>query len=118
MASSTGAAATYGKRLRAFYVRNLAADLPGGVALICRLGSAPVRARARDAIFVVLAHPDAAYAIASAELIDQVHHHQLWTHIPPDARVAEGGAIMTNNIYVVDAGVRVRCLFRPTGDVR
>jgi uncharacterized membrane protein SpoIIM required for sporulation len=49
---------------------------------------------------VVLANPDAAYAIAPADLIDKVHHHQLWTHIPPDERVAAAGLIMTNNIYV------------------
>ena len=36
------------------------------------------------AFFVVLANPDAAYAIASPDLIDRVHHHQLWTHIPPE----------------------------------
>src|SRR5260221_5083229 len=50
--------------------------------------------------FVVLANPDAAYAIAPPRLIDQVHHHQLWTHIPPEARVVEGGLIMVNNIWV------------------
>ncbi|MGH7763108.1 MAG: stage II sporulation protein M [Candidatus Dormibacteraceae bacterium] len=50
--------------------------------------------------FVVLANPDAAYAIASPKLIDSVHHHQLWTDIPPDERVAVAGLIMTNNIWV------------------
>jgi uncharacterized membrane protein SpoIIM required for sporulation len=48
----------------------------------------------------VLAHPEAAYAIADPRLIDQVHHHQLWTHIPPDERVQIAGLIMVNNIYV------------------
>jgi uncharacterized membrane protein SpoIIM required for sporulation len=51
--------------------------------------------------FVVLANPDAAYAIASPGLIDQVHHHQLWTHIPADERAQAAGLIMTHNIYVV-----------------
>jgi uncharacterized membrane protein SpoIIM required for sporulation len=51
--------------------------------------------------FVVLANPDAAYGLASPDLIDKVHHHQLWTNIPPDQRVQEGGLIMTHNIYVV-----------------
>lgn len=51
--------------------------------------------------FVVLVNPDAAYSLAPQSLIDSVHHHQLWTHIPPDQRVAEGGFIMTHNIYVV-----------------
>ena len=50
--------------------------------------------------FVVLAHPEAAYAIADPRLIDQVHHHQLWTHIPPEVRVQAAGLIMVNNIYV------------------
>jgi uncharacterized membrane protein SpoIIM required for sporulation len=52
------------------------------------------------AFFVVLANPDAAYAIAPADLIDRVHHHQLWTNIPPDERVQTAGLIMTNNIWV------------------
>jgi uncharacterized membrane protein SpoIIM required for sporulation len=51
--------------------------------------------------FVVLANPDAAYAIASPDLIDRVHHHQLWTHIPPEERITAAGSIMTNNIGVV-----------------
>ncbi len=50
--------------------------------------------------FVVLANPDAAYAIAPPDLIDRVHHHQLWTNIPPDERVSAAGLIMTNNIWV------------------
>ena len=51
--------------------------------------------------FVVLAHPDAAYGIADPQLIDQVHHHQLWTQIPADERVQAAGVIMVNNIFVV-----------------
>ncbi len=50
--------------------------------------------------FVVLANPDAANAIASPQLIDSVHHHQLWTNIPAGARVQAAGLIMTNNIWV------------------
>jgi uncharacterized membrane protein SpoIIM required for sporulation len=50
--------------------------------------------------FVVLANPDAAYGLAPAALIDRVHHHQLWTDIPPDLRVEAAGLIMVNNIYV------------------
>ena len=51
--------------------------------------------------FVVLARPDSASAIASPELIDRVHHHQLWTDIPPAVRAIYGGVIMANNIGVV-----------------
>src|SRR6266700_3235437 len=52
------------------------------------------------AFFVVLANPDAASAIAPPDLIDRVHHHQLWTNIPPSERVQTAGLIMTNNIWV------------------
>jgi uncharacterized membrane protein SpoIIM required for sporulation len=51
--------------------------------------------------FVILANPDSATAIASPELIDRVHHHQLWTDIPSDQRAVYGGLIMANNIWVV-----------------
>ncbi len=87
------------KRIRGFYTRTLpqtyrtswpfllaAAALLFGPALI--------------AYFVVLASPDAAYGIAPADLIDKVHHHELWTHIPPNERVQVAGLIMTNNIWV------------------
>jgi uncharacterized membrane protein SpoIIM required for sporulation len=50
--------------------------------------------------FVVLANPDAAYSIASERVINGVHHHQLWTHIPPEDRVATAGLISVNNIWV------------------
>src|SRR6266704_7045950 len=50
--------------------------------------------------FVVLAHPEAAYGISSPQLIDRVHHHQLWTDIPPELRVEAAGLIAINNIYV------------------
>ncbi|MFI5282010.1 MAG: stage II sporulation protein M [Candidatus Dormibacterales bacterium] len=52
------------------------------------------------AYFVVLANPDAAYAIVPQSVIDSVHHHQLWTQIPPDERVADAAAISANNILV------------------
>lgn len=51
--------------------------------------------------FVVTAYPDAAYGIASPQLVDQVHRHQLWTQIPQDERVQEAGLLMTHNIQVV-----------------
>jgi uncharacterized membrane protein SpoIIM required for sporulation len=50
--------------------------------------------------FVVLANPDAAYSIAPESVINSVHHHELWTHIPPDQRVATAGLISVNNIWV------------------
>ena len=51
--------------------------------------------------FVVLAHPDAAYAILPTDVIDQVKNHHLWQDIPPDQRVEAAGNIMTNNVLVV-----------------
>jgi uncharacterized membrane protein SpoIIM required for sporulation len=50
--------------------------------------------------FAVLANPDAAYSLASPNTINSVQHHQLWTHIPPDERVAAAGLISINNIWV------------------
>jgi uncharacterized membrane protein SpoIIM required for sporulation len=63
------------------------------------------------AFFVVLANPDAAYALADPRLIDQVHHHQLWTDIPPDERVQVAGLIMTHNIQVVMVAFGLGVLF-------
>ena len=53
------------------------------------------------AYFVVTANPEAAYAVAPPELVDQVRHHELWTHIPIEFRVQAAGFIMTHNIQVV-----------------
>jgi len=52
------------------------------------------------AFFVVLANPDAAYSLVPPNVIDSVHHHHLWTQIPPDERVATAGLISINNIGV------------------
>ena len=88
-----------GKRVRRFYVETLPATyrqswpyLLAAAALLFVPGLV--------SFFVVLAHPDAAYAFASPQLIDRVHHHELWTHIPADERVQVGGLIMVNNIWV------------------
>ncbi len=61
--------------------------------------------------FVVLANPDAAYALADPRLIDQVHHHQLWTNIPADERVQVAGLIMTHNIQVVMVAFALGVIF-------
>jgi uncharacterized membrane protein SpoIIM required for sporulation len=53
------------------------------------------------AYFVVTANPEAAYAVAPPELVDQVRHHELWTQIPIEFRVQAAGFIMTHNIQVV-----------------
>jgi len=87
------------KRIRAFYMDTLPRTYRESAPYLLAAG-AMLFVPAIVSYFVVLANPDAAYAIAPPQLIDQVHHHQLWTHIPPDARVAEGGLIMVNNIVV------------------
>jgi uncharacterized membrane protein SpoIIM required for sporulation len=88
------------KRLRTFYGETLPRTYRGAWPYIVA-SAALLFVPALVAFFVVLAHPDAAYGIASPDLIDKVHHHQLWTHIPPEQRVEAAGLIMANNIYVV-----------------
>jgi uncharacterized membrane protein SpoIIM required for sporulation len=87
------------KRIKAFYVETLPRTFRESAPFLLAAG-ALIFVPAIVSYFVVLANPDAAYALASPTLIDQVHHHQLWTHIPPDTRVAEAGLIATNNIWV------------------
>lgn len=87
-------------RIRTFYVETLPRTYRGAWPYVAA-SAALLFVPALMSYFVVLANPDAAYAIASPKLIDYVHHHQLWTQIPPDERVAEAGFIMTHNIYVV-----------------
>jgi uncharacterized membrane protein SpoIIM required for sporulation len=87
------------KRIRTFYVETLPRTYRESAAFVLAAG-ALMFVPAIVSYFVVLANPDAAYALASPTLIDQVHHHQLWTHIPPETRVAEAGLIATNNIWV------------------
>ena len=87
------------KRIRAFYVETLPRTYRESAPFLLAAG-ALLFVPAIVSYFVVLVNPDAAYAIASPRLIDSVHHHQLWTNIPPDERVAMAGLIMTNNIWV------------------
>ena len=87
------------KRIRAFYTETLPGTYREAWPFV--LASAALMfVPAIVAYFVVLANPDAAFAIAPPQLIDSVRHHVLWTHIPPDVRVQEGGLIMINNIWV------------------
>lgn len=50
--------------------------------------------------FVVWHSPDLAYSLAPAEIVEGVHHHKIWTEIPPQVRAEASGVIMTNNIKV------------------
>ncbi|HEY8865129.1 MAG TPA: stage II sporulation protein M [Candidatus Dormibacteraeota bacterium] len=86
-------------RIRRFYAETLPRTYREAAPFLLAAG-ALMFVPALVTFFVVLANPDAAYGIASPKLIDAVHHHQLWTHIPPEARVEAAGLIMTNNIWV------------------
>jgi uncharacterized membrane protein SpoIIM required for sporulation len=48
----------------------------------------------------VLANGELAWQILPGELVQRVHHHELWTDIPPEERGLAAGVIMTNNIRV------------------
>jgi uncharacterized membrane protein SpoIIM required for sporulation len=87
------------KRIRAFYTDTLPRTYRESAPYLLASG-ALMFVPALVSFFVVLANPDAAYAIAPPRLIDAVHHHQLWTNIPADTRVEAAGLIMTNNIWV------------------
>src|ERR1700693_4656137 len=87
------------KRIRAFYTETLPRTYREAAPFLLAAG-ALMFVPAIVSYFVVLANPDAAYAIAPPQLIDSVHHHQLWTNIPAGAPVAAAGLIMTNNIWV------------------
>jgi uncharacterized membrane protein SpoIIM required for sporulation len=87
------------RRIRAFYTETLPRTYREAAPYLLAAG-ALMFVPAIVSYFVVLANPDAAYSIAPPRLIDAVHHHQLWTHIPADSRVEAAGLIMTNNIWV------------------
>src|SRR3989440_4743356 len=87
------------KRIRRFYVETLPRTYREAWPFLLAAG-ALMFVPAFISFIVVLAHPDAAYAIVDPRLIDKVHHHELWTNIPSDQRVQAAGLIMVNNIYV------------------
>ena len=87
------------KRIRRFYVETLPRTYREAWPFLLAAG-ALMFVPAFVSFIVVLAHPDAAYAIVDPRLIDKVHHHELWTNIPSDQRVQAAGLIMVNNIYV------------------
>jgi uncharacterized membrane protein SpoIIM required for sporulation len=88
------------KRIKRFYVESLPRTYRGAWPFLVA-SYALLFVPAIISFFVVTAYPDAAYGIASPQLVDQVHRHQLWTQIPQDERVQEAGLLMTHNIQVV-----------------
>jgi uncharacterized membrane protein SpoIIM required for sporulation len=87
------------RRIRAFYAETLPHTYRGAWPYLLA-AAALLFVPAFVSFFVVLANPDAAYSIASPQLIDSVHHHKLWTDIPSEVRVETGGLITINNIWV------------------
>jgi uncharacterized membrane protein SpoIIM required for sporulation len=87
------------QRIRGFYAETLPRTYREAAPFVLAAG-ALLFVPAFVSYFVVLANPDAAYAIASPRLIESVHRHELWTNIPPEARVEMAGLIMTHNIWV------------------
>jgi uncharacterized membrane protein SpoIIM required for sporulation len=87
------------KRIRRFYVETLPQTFRASWPYLLAAG-ALLFVPAIVSFFVLLANPDAAYAIADPRLIERVHRHELWTQIPQDERIQIGGLIMVNNIYV------------------
>lgn len=87
------------KRIRGFYTQTLPQTYRAAWPYLLA-AAALMFVPAIVSFFVVLAHPDAALAIADPQLIDRVRHHELWTNIPADERVQAAGLIMVNNIYV------------------
>jgi uncharacterized membrane protein SpoIIM required for sporulation len=86
-------------RIRRFYTETLPRTYREAAPFVLAAG-ALLFIPAFVSYFVVLANPDAASAIASPKLIEAVHRHELWTQIPPEARVEAAGVIMTHNIWV------------------
>jgi uncharacterized membrane protein SpoIIM required for sporulation len=87
------------RRLRHFY----AATLPrtfraSGAFVLASAGLTFIPAVA--AYFAVLNNPGLAAAFVPADIINRVHHHQLWTQIAEADRPLMAGVIMTNNIAV------------------
>ncbi len=87
------------RRIREFYLETLPRTYRGAWPYLLA-AAALMFVPAAVSYFVTIANPDAASAFAPPSLINQVRHHQLWTHIPADQRIAEAGLIMTNNIWV------------------
>jgi uncharacterized membrane protein SpoIIM required for sporulation len=87
------------QRIRRFYVETLPRTYRESWPFIVA-SAALLFVPAIVSYFIVLANPDAAYSIAPERVINGVHHHQLWTHIPPEDRATMAGLISVNNIWV------------------
>jgi uncharacterized membrane protein SpoIIM required for sporulation len=87
------------RRLRRFYAITLPQTFrASGAFILAAAGLLFVPAVV--AYFAVLSNPGLASAFVPEEIINRVHHHQLWTQIAEADRPLMAGLIMTNNIQV------------------
>lgn len=87
------------RRLRHFYTATLPQTFRASGAFIIA-AAALLFVPAVAAYFTVLKNPSLAAAFVPPDIINRVHHHQLWTQIAEADRPLMAGLIMTNNIYV------------------
>jgi len=87
------------RRLRHFYAATLPQTFRASGAFIIA-AAALLFVPAVAAYFTVLKNPGLATAFVPPDIINRVHHHQLWTQIAEADRPLMAGLIMTNNIYV------------------
>jgi uncharacterized membrane protein SpoIIM required for sporulation len=88
-----------GRRLAEFYLRTLPRTYRASwpfVAASALLLFGP----ALIAFLMIALNPQLANSLVPPQIINLVQHHKTWTNIPPEARPATGGLIMTNNIQV------------------
>ena len=87
------------RRLRHFYTATLPQTFRASGAFIIAAATL-LFVPAVAAYFTVLKNPGLATAFVPPDIINRVHHHQLWTQIAEADRPLMAGLIMTNNIYV------------------
>jgi uncharacterized membrane protein SpoIIM required for sporulation len=87
------------RRLRHFYTATLPQTFRASGAFIIAAATL-LFVPAVAAYFTVLKNPSLAAAFVPPDIINRVHHHQLWTQIAEADRPLMAGLIMTNNIYV------------------
>jgi uncharacterized membrane protein SpoIIM required for sporulation len=90
---------SFGRRMRRFYLETLPRTYRESWRYVVA-SAALLFVPAIVSYFVVLANPDAAYSLVDPSLVESVRHHELWTHIAPEHRVAAAGLISLNNIWV------------------
>jgi uncharacterized membrane protein SpoIIM required for sporulation len=88
-----------GRRLAEFYLRTLPRTYRASWPFVSA-SALLLFGPALIAFLMIALNPQLASSIVPPQIINLVQHHQTWTNIPPEARPATGGLIMTNNIQV------------------